>query len=147
MSRVPGKAVVVLRVLAGLAFCYAGWMKIQSPQSFADSIAAFQLLPARLINLLALGLPPFELVTGVWLLVGWRVRTAAFCGLAATTFFLFALISAMLRGLPVECGCFGEVDSALTPAQRLALATGRDLLLAAAILIVYLDALRCNRRL
>ena len=46
--------------LAGI-FIYAGIDKIRDPLQFADSIAAFAILPAVFINLLALGLPPFEI--------------------------------------------------------------------------------------
>lgn len=143
----PVKRTIILglRLAAAAAFSYAGWSKLQSPQAFADSIATFQLLPDRLINLLALGLPLFELAVGLLLFVGWQVRTAAFSGVVATLVFLLAMGSALLRGLPVECGCFGEVHSSLAPTPRLLLAMGRDLLLTAAVGIVYVDAC-CRQR-
>ena len=132
----------VLRVGVALVFGYAGWIKIQSPQAFADSIATFQLLPAWLNNLLALGLPPFELGLAILLLSGWKTRTMAFCALVACGVFLLALGSAMVRGLPITCGCFGDAPSALSPAVRLWLAMGRDLLLGSAVVAVYRDAYR-----
>ncbi len=131
-----------LRVLAGLVFIYAGWLKTQAPQDFADSVAAFQLLPTRLNNLLALGLPPFELAVGSLLLTGWKTRVAAFCGLASCGIFLLALVSAIIRGLPVECGCFGNGPSSIIPALRLPLAIGRDILLGGGVALVYFDARR-----
>ena len=137
-----GRVIAVSRVAVALVFCYAGWIKMQTPQAFADSIATFQLLPARLSNLLALGLPPFELVVGILLLSGWKARLAAFCGLMATGVFLLALGSAIIRGLPVECGCFGDAPSSLAPAQRIWLAIGRDVLLAVALTVVHLHARR-----
>lgn len=140
MSAAAPVLIRALRVIAGLVFIYAGWSKLQSPQAFADSIATFQLLPARFNNLPALGLPPFEVIVGCSLLTGWKMRVAAFCGLAACGVFLAALASAMIRGLPVECGCFGEAHSPLTPGLRLWLAIGRDLLLGGAVALVYLDA-------
>ena len=137
--------VIGLRVVAGFVFCYAGWIKIRSPQPFADGVATFQLLPASLISLLALGLPPYELTVGLLLLSGWKPRLAAICGLTACTIFLFALLSAALRGLPVACGCFGGTPSTLPPSQRLWLDVGRDLLLLAAVVFVYRDACRQKR--
>ena len=141
-----GRRVIIvgLRVVAGLVFCYAGWIKIRSPQPFADSVAAFQLLPAPLINLLALGLPPYELAVGLLLLSGWKPRLAALCALVACTIFLLALLSAALRGLPVDCGCFGGTPSNLPPPQRLWLDVGRDLLLLAAVAFIYRDA--CSQK-
>ncbi len=145
LNPVKRGVVLGLRLAIAAVFCYAGWSKLQSPQAFADSIATFQLLPARLINLLALGLPPFELAVGLWLFIGWKVRTAAFCGGAASVIFLLALFSALLRGLPVECGCFGDAHSSLAPTPHLLLAMGRDLLLAGAVWVVYFDACRRQR--
>ncbi len=140
LSSARRRIVLLLRVVAAFVFGYAGWIKFRSPQAFADSIATFQLLPAWSNNLLALGLPPFEIGLGVLLLSGWRTRTAAFCGLVASGVFLLALISAMIRRLPVECGCFGEAHSTLTPGLRLWLAIGRDMLLVGAVALVYFDA-------
>ena len=142
MSVIRRGAVPVARVMAALVFVYAGWIKIQAPQTFADSIAAFQLLPAWTSNLLALGLPPYEMIVGGWLLSGWKTRSAAFCALAACGGFLLALFSALIRGLPVECGCFGEAHSSLAPTPRLWLAIGRDVLLGGAVALVYLAARR-----
>ena len=54
--------------------------------------------------------------------------------------FLLALFSALARGLPVECGCFGDAPSSLSPIARLWLAIGRDTLLVGALTFIYLDA-------
>lgn len=58
---------MVLAISLGLAavFFYAGIDKLRDPLEFADSIAAFAILPATLISPLALGLPIFEVVCGV----------------------------------------------------------------------------------
>lgn len=135
-----------LRVVAAMAFTYAGLVKMRSPQVFADDIAGFRLLPGALVVPLALALPIFELGTGIWLFSGLKVRSSAFCGLAGTTIFLLALVSAAVRGLPVECGCFGEhAYSSFSPVQRLWIALGRDVLLAGMLAAVYLDACRQER--
>ncbi len=142
LTMVRRVVIPMLRVGVALVFGDAGWIKIQSPQAFADGIATFQLLPVRLNNLLALGLPPFELGLAILLLSGWKTRTMAFCALVACGVFLLALGSAMVRGLPITCGCFGDAPSTLSPAARLWLALGRDVLLVSAVAIVYRDAYR-----
>jgi hypothetical protein len=38
------------------------------PAGFAGSIATFQLLPEAWVNVVALGLPPFEILTGLLIL-------------------------------------------------------------------------------
>ena len=134
-----------LRVVAAAVFCYAGLLKLRNPQVFADNIASFQLLPTLLINPLALALPFFELGTGLWLFGNWKTCTGTFCGLAASVIFLLALVSALARGLPVECGCFGsDAFSSLSPVARLWLAIGRDVPLVGVLTIVYFDA--CHQK-
>ena len=65
-----------LRWIFGLIFLYAGIVKLGSPEDFSDSIASFQILPAALINPLALFFPWFEVCTGGLLLLGWHTRAA-----------------------------------------------------------------------
>ncbi|MGA7872757.1 MAG: MauE/DoxX family redox-associated membrane protein, partial [Candidatus Binatus sp.] len=60
-------AVLAVSIAVAAVFIYAGVDKIRDPLQFADSIAAFAILPAVLINLLALGLPPFEIACGLLL--------------------------------------------------------------------------------
>ena len=92
-----------LRVAIAMVFCYAGMAKLRTPTDFADSIAGFQILPTALIDPLALALPVYELGLGVWLVSGWKSRTAAFCGLAVSAVFLldagFGLGSWSARGM------------------------------------------------
>ena len=61
-------AVLAFSIAMAAIFIYAGVDKIRDPLQFADSIAAFAILPAVFINLLALGLPSFEIACGILLL-------------------------------------------------------------------------------
>lgn len=119
---------LLLRLMIGVAFLYAGFLKIREPLAFADSIASFRLLPDMLINLLALGLPPLELIIGGLLVIGWRVKLASFAMLLLSVIFAIALGQALLRGLQVDCGCFG---SGKPSTAKSFLSLGRDILLVA----------------
>ncbi len=63
--------VLAVSLAVAAVFIYAGIGKIRDPLQFADSIAAFAILPAAFINLLALGLSPFEIACGILLLGPW----------------------------------------------------------------------------
>lgn len=126
---------VGLSVLLGGIFLYAGASKMTAPQAFADSIATFRLLPAACINLLALGLPVFEIVLGLLLVVGWQRRAAALGVLGLAVVFALALSLALARGLPVDCGCFGGGTNGGKYYTWGLL--GRDLLLGAAATAIY----------
>jgi uncharacterized membrane protein YphA (DoxX/SURF4 family) len=95
------------RLLLGAVFIYAAISKIGSPQDFADSIAAYRILPFSVINLLALGLPVFELICGLLVIIGLFLRTAILGILVMLFIFIGALAVALFRGLSVDCGCFG----------------------------------------
>src|SRR5271163_2367189 len=98
--------VLAASIAMAAIFVYAGIDKMRDPLSFADSIAAFAILPAVFINLLALGLPPFEIASGLLLLGPRTRRFGALAVVVLSVMFLAALASALLRGLTLDCGCF-----------------------------------------
>ena len=140
-NKVMWGASLVCRLIAAAVFLYAGWLKLRTPAQFADNIAAYQLLPAQLINLCALSLPPLELIVGILLLTGWQRRAALFAALVMTSVFMAVLGSAIARGLTIDCGCFGSEHS-----TKLGLwwALIRDVLLAAVLLFAYCRELYMN---
>ncbi|MFN4769665.1 MAG: MauE/DoxX family redox-associated membrane protein [Candidatus Kapaibacterium sp.] len=96
---------VVARLIVGLVFVSYGIDKIITPKDFAHSILNYQILPPASVNIMALILPWVEVVAGVLLIVGIRIRASAFlCGLLLVTF-VVAISTAMLRGLEINCGC------------------------------------------
>jgi putative oxidoreductase len=120
--------------MAGI-FIYAGIDKIRDPLSFADGVAGFAILPAVLINLLALGLPPFEVACGLMLLGPWTRRVGALAVAVISLIFFTALASALLRGLTLDCGCFG---TGAPSRPRMWLELGLDAVLFSAAVFVYL---------
>jgi len=99
---------LALRLTIGGIFLYAGTTKIINPQAFADSIATFKMLPVQVINIVALGLPPFEILLGLMLISGWKARAASLAVAGLAIVFGIALGQALIRGLAVDCGCFGS---------------------------------------
>jgi uncharacterized membrane protein YphA (DoxX/SURF4 family) len=129
-----GPAGTVIRFLIGAIFVYAGSAKLGDSLQFADNIASFQLLPAVLVNPLALALPPLEIAAGVLTIGGWpRVGALALVFLVGV--FCLALLLDLARGIEVNCGCFGAGSDGST-----GLNLTRDLALLAAALIAYRSA-------
>jgi uncharacterized membrane protein YphA (DoxX/SURF4 family) len=131
--------VVAISLALAAVFIYAGIDKIRDPLQFADSIAAFAILPAVLINLLALGLPPFEMACGLLLLPPATRRIGALAVAVISVVFFTALASALLRGLTLDCGCFG---TGAPSRPRMWLELGLDVLLFGGALFVYLRSIR-----
>lgn len=107
-DRLSKWAALIARVTLGAVFSYAGALKLRDPQAFADSIHSFAVLPSAWISPVALGLPVLEVVLGLFLLLGLRRRACAWLVAALSMVFVIALTQALIRGLPVDCGCFGS---------------------------------------
>jgi len=131
-------AVHAVSLAVAAVFIYAGIDKIRDPLQFADSIAAFAILPAVLINLLAMGLPPFEIASGLLLIGTWTRRVGSLAVAIILVVFMIALSSALLRGLTLDCGCFG-VGAPSRPRMWVELALDAALLSGA--LFVYLRSI------
>ena len=86
-------------------------------------------------NLLALTLPVFEIVCGVLLLAPMTRRVASLAIALTCIVFFTALASALLRGLTLDCGCFGV---GAPSRSKMWLELGLDLVLFAGSLFVYL---------
>lgn len=127
--------IIILRWVLAAVFIWAGATKLGSPQNFADSIATFAILPHSLINLIALGLPPYEIIAGLAILTGIQRRPAILALSALTIVFIIALSAAIVRGIPVDCGCFGSGKPSVFAAW---IALGRDILILAAAAVIYL---------
>jgi putative oxidoreductase len=98
-----------LCLLVGGAFVFAGVLKIADPAKFAVDVANYRLVPHAWINPVAILLPWIEVTAGAFVLAGiWR-RAAALVITGLTVVFFAAIVSALARGLNIECGCFGTV--------------------------------------
>src|SRR5271156_1310152 len=131
-------AVLAVSVAMAGVFIYAGIDKLRDPLQFADNIAGFAILPAVFINLLALGLPPFEMACGLLLLPPATRRAGALAVAVISVMFFTALASALLRGLTLDCGCFGV---GAPSRSRMWVELGLDAVLFSGALFVYLRSI------
>jgi len=105
-SRLPRLA-LVLELLLGGFFVYAGALKAWDPAAFAADVSNYRILGPVLSGMMAVYLPWLELLAGGALLAR-RARTAAlWIVLGLSLCFCAALGSALLRGLDISCGCLG----------------------------------------
>jgi uncharacterized membrane protein YphA (DoxX/SURF4 family) len=113
-AKVVPVAVLLVRVVLGGIFVVAGASKVGHAAEFAQQIAAFRLLPQPLIAPLALALPFFEILLGGCLVIGLFTRIAAWTAVLLLLVFDGAIASAVVRGMTLNCGCFGTHDSSVT---------------------------------
>jgi hypothetical protein len=117
----------------------AGALKLRAPAELATQIANYQLITAA-APYLAAALPAAELVVGLAVLAAprpWRAG-AALAALVLFALFEGAVTAAYLRGINIDCGCFGTGGGPITGLTIL-----RNLLLmAAAATVLWLESRR-----
>ena len=98
----------VARLALGLVFAYAGAAKVLAMGAFLDNIENYQMLPHAAAVALSVYLPFLEIGCGLALLSRRLERGALLLIGGMTAVFIIALLSAWVRGLNIECGCFGS---------------------------------------
>ncbi len=128
-------ALTALRFALAGVFLYAGLVKSLSSAQFAIALIPFTILPSAWIGSIALALPLAEIGAAVLLLLPRTRRIGALAIFGLCLLFIAALGWALANGIIVSCSCFGSEE---TPsAMKMALALGRDVILASAAVAVF----------
>ena len=101
----------LFRLVLGVVFVYASLDKIGHPADFARIVYNYHFLPGSVINVFAIILPWVELLTGMALILGLFVESAALIIGTVLVVFIIALSSAVIRDLDISCGCFSTKPS------------------------------------
>ena len=129
----------IIRIIVGVLFIFSGLIKVNDPtglgykmEEFFDVwgmgfLDSFSLAFAFLMNI-------FEIVAGVAILIGWRMKLFSWLLLLLIIFFTFLTGYAMFSDKIKTCGCFGDCIR-LTPAMSFT----KDLILTALILIIFFN--------
>jgi len=100
----------VLRIGLGLILLGAGAAKLVHPADFLAELVDYRVpLPPLVWQLVAAGLPWLELILGTALCLNFWAATVRPLTTALAVVFVAMLLQAVLRGLPLDCGCFGSV--------------------------------------
>jgi uncharacterized membrane protein YphA (DoxX/SURF4 family) len=116
------------RLVLGAIFIYAGCSKAFLPNhtlwpffflkfsistnlaNFALQVQAFKLLPPWGVQLVAYTLPFTEIVLGLLVIIGWRLRIWAPLLTAIMLGFFFVVLRAYLLHMDINCGCFATPE-------------------------------------
>jgi hypothetical protein len=101
---------LVFRLVLGGLFVYAGAVKALEPLDFAQDIRNYRLVGQSLSFIAAVVLPWLEILAGAFLIAGTWKRGAALTISGLLVFFIFLTLVTMLRGIDVDCGCFGSLS-------------------------------------
>ena len=126
------------RIALGVIFIFASFYKILHPAAFVQAVIGYKLLPFFMVNLFALILPWLEFICGIFLLLGLMTGGSILIINLLIIMFLFAMGSALVRGIDIGCGCFPPwIEQKITI---------RILLRDTIIFLVALQVFFCDRR-
>lgn len=98
----------VLYWIFAAVFAVAGAVKVGDPESFLSSILTYEFLPYSMAVAVALYIPWLEIVLAISLATGvWR-RGAVWLSSLLLLVFIALVVQGRIRGLAVDCGCFGN---------------------------------------
>ncbi|HSP37876.1 MAG TPA: MauE/DoxX family redox-associated membrane protein [Frankiaceae bacterium] len=127
----------VARVALAAVFGVASLAKIGNTEAMVRAVRAYQILPESAVRPVAYALPYLELAVAVLLLIGVGTRLVAAVAAVMLVLFIAAVSSAGLRGLRIDCGCFGSGGVVVHTHYLQEIARDLGFLLLAAWLLVY----------
>lgn len=96
------------RIILGATLFAAGWIKLFNTYEAKASVRAYDVLPVSVANALGMLLPPLEIALALLLIIGIWSKQIALLSTLLMVIFVVAISQAWIRGLPINCGCFGN---------------------------------------
>jgi uncharacterized membrane protein YphA (DoxX/SURF4 family) len=97
----------VARLGLAAVWLVSGVLKAADANQTYVAVRAYDVLPTGLVDVVAAVLPWFELGLGVLLLLGVATRLVAVLSVGLLLLFIAGVAQAWIRGLSIDCGCFG----------------------------------------
>ncbi len=128
---------VAVRLLVGILFIFSGLVKLNDPVGLSYKMQEFfEVWGLALLNdytlFFSLAMNTFEIVAGVAVILGWRMKLFSWLLLLLIIFFTFLTGYAVFSGKIKTCGCFGDCIP-LTAQQSFI----KDLVLLVLIIIIF----------
>jgi uncharacterized membrane protein YphA (DoxX/SURF4 family) len=133
------KLLIVIRWVVGLLFIFSGLVKANDPLGLSYKMQEFfEVWGLSSLNdytlALSLVMNIFEVLAGVAIIIGWRMKLFTWLILLLIIFFTFLTGYAALSGKIKTCGCFGDCLP-LTPTTSFI----KDLILLLLILVLFVN--------
>ena len=98
---------VMMRLILGCVFLWAGIVKIPNIELFSYAVRAYNLLPEFLILPVTILAPYLECVIGLCLILGFWTHASTLIASGLLIAFAGALGTKIYQGVNMSCGCFG----------------------------------------
>ncbi|CAN5496167.1 DoxX family protein [soil metagenome] len=135
---------LIIRWIVGLLFIFSGLVKANDPLGLSYKMQEFfEVWGLSGLNdytlALSLVMNIFEVLAGVAVIIGWRMKTFSWLLLLLIIFFTFLTGYAALSGKIKTCGCFGDCIP-LTPTTSFI----KDVILLLLILVLFVNRKKIN---
>jgi uncharacterized membrane protein YphA (DoxX/SURF4 family) len=94
----------IVRMSLGMLFFIVGFAKLLDPKAFAKALSMYEIIPEKVLPLVAVGLPLTEVLAGLGLILNIRGSLTVISGLLVL--FIAVLYYGILRVLDIGCGCY-----------------------------------------
>lgn len=125
------------RLILGGVLITAGWLKAFNVSDAENAVRAYQVLPLPIADLVGIALPWIEIALGILLVLGVATRFSAIAGGTIMVIFILAIAQAALRGLSIDCGCFGGGGQVEPGKTKYLQEIARDLIFALLAFYIY----------
>lgn len=98
---------IIARLVVGGVWIVAGWLKVGDLKMSALTVQAYDVMPNGLAHAIGYALPFVEIAIGAFLVLGLAVRLNAVLSGLLFLVFIVGISQAWVRGLKIDCGCFG----------------------------------------
>jgi putative oxidoreductase len=105
-----GFIVAAIRIIIGVVFLLSGIIKLTDVHLFTSSIKNFGFVPDPFIGFLSVAVPVVELLSGLFLLLGFWIRLSSGVVIGVLIIFIAAIIPNIAIGNEIDCGCFGPLS-------------------------------------
>lgn len=123
----------ILYAGVGLFFAVAAIVKLADPEAFLSSLLTYEVFSYQFAAVLALFAPVLELLVAISLVTGVMRMGACLLTVAMLLLFIVLVGQGLVRGLEMDCGCFGS--NYLQTTTDYLLKIGQNLLLLAAVVL------------
>lgn len=103
-----------LRLYIAWLFIDAGMYKINYAAEFAETIASYRMVPYWAVNFMAISMPWIEIICGILLVCGIRVRSSIVIAGSFLIMFTLGIAINLLRNSPITCGCFNSMGEVIS---------------------------------
>ena len=128
----------VARLGLAAVWLVAGGLKVGDLAASGRAVNAYDIFPYEVAKVVGAAQPFLEIALGLLLLAGLAVRLSAGLSAALLVIFIAGIVSAWVRGLQIDCGCFssgGALGAGESPQYTWDLIRDAGFLLLAGILL------------